>query len=96
MSSVASLLSGTPAASAPVVAVAQGTTTIALGATESAQILNANVRASSIIVAWIAQAGADGTMTSVSVRVQPTVGFSVTGSAASTAAVTVGWAILKL
>lgn len=94
MSSVGSLLSGTPASVGPAIAAAQGAATIALGAQEAA-VANTAVRASTVAVAWIAQDPADGTLKVVGVRVDPGVGLVLTGDAASTAAVTCGWAILK-
>jgi len=95
MSSVASLLSGTPAASSPVVAVAQGTATIAMG-DQTVDVSYNAVRASTVAVAWIAQTGADADLKVVGVRVNPGNGLVLTGDDAAGAAVTVGWAILKL
>jgi hypothetical protein len=95
MSSVASILSGTPAAAGPVVAVSQGAATIALGGTEIA-VANTAIAATSIVVAHVNQAAADATLKVVSVRLSPGVGFVITGDAASTAAVACRWSILKL
>jgi len=95
MSSVASLLSGTPAACAPVVAVAQGTATIPLGASTIA-VANTSIKATSIVVAQINEAAQDATCKAICVRLVPGVGFSIDGEANATAAVDCVWSILKL
>lgn len=95
MSSVASLLSGTPAAAAPVVAVAAGSASIPLGAATVA-VANTSIKATSIVVAHINQAAADATCKVVCVRLSPGVGFTIDGNANATAALPVTWAILKL
>jgi hypothetical protein len=95
MSSVAALLSGTPAAAGPVVAAAQGAATIPLGAATVA-VANANIKSTSIVVAHINQAAADATCKVVCVRLSPGVGFTIDGDANATAALPVTWAILKL
>jgi hypothetical protein len=95
MSSVASLLSGTPAACAPVVAVAQGAATIPLGGSTIA-VANTAIKATSIVVAMINEAAQDATCKAVCVRLIPGTGFAIDGQANATAAVDCQWAILKL
>ena len=94
MSSVAAILSGSPASTAPAVAAAAGAAQIALGAA-SVAVANTAITASSIVVAMINQAAADATLTQVGVRISPGVGFVIVGNAASTAAVACSWAVLK-
>jgi hypothetical protein len=93
MSSVASILSGTPAAAAPVVAVSQGTATILNGQSTIA-VANTSIAATSIVVAMSSGAGA---LAAVSVRLTPGVGFSIDSSAAAgVGGIPCSWAILKL
>jgi hypothetical protein len=95
MSSVASILSGAVASSAPVIAVAQGAATIPLGGSTIA-VAYAQIKATSIVVAQINEAAQDATCKAICVRLVPGVGFSIDGEANATAAVDCTWAILKL
>lgn len=70
----------------------QGIVAIAIGAL-SVVVTNPNVNASSKVVAYIAQATADSTLTSIQ-RVVPANGsFTIYGNANATAAVVVEWAV---
>lgn len=94
MSSVASILSGTPAGLAQFARV--GTSSIALLATETALIVDAKVTESSVIVCWGIGA-VNASATSFSVNILSTDGgFKITADAApTTAAKGVAYAILK-
>lgn len=91
MSSVASILSGTPAGLAEVARV--GTATIALGA-KIVTVTDAKVTANSFIIVWGVGA-ADTTALVFAVDNLTAGAFSIGANANATAAKTVGYAILK-
>jgi hypothetical protein len=74
--------------------VLQGTCAIAAGAS-SIVITNDKVDANSIVVAYVSQAAADGTLLRVE-RVLPAAGsFTIYGTANATATTLVSWAVLS-
>lgn len=93
MSSVASLLSGTPAGLAEYAKV--GTSTIAIGQVLGATINDTNVKlASTVIVCWGIGA-ADATAKAFSANILADGQFQIGCNAATTAAKTVAYAIVR-
>lgn len=92
MSSVGSLLSGSPASLSSALCVAQGSAVIAVG-TQGENIADALVTASSVIVA-ACEAG-DAALKFVGVALNPGIGFSIIGNAIAAADVNVSYAVLK-
>jgi hypothetical protein len=91
MSSVAAIQQGTPAAESP---LRQGTATIALGA-KIVAVADTAITASSLVVAWgIGAADATAFVFSADV-INAGVGFSIGTNANTTAAKSVGWAVLR-
>lgn len=78
----------------PALPVAAGFVYIAAAAS-SVTISNPNITANSKVLAWIQQSGADGTLTSI-VRTNAAAGVAtITGNAAATATVAVGYVIFN-